>query len=98
MADNDVGDTREEDNPTQSDDISKEFGSAANPEGQRRSHQIAREYHYEKKLICHTGEILTFSAREVCWHMTRGIVLEKVRMGKHYLLPQRSLLVRMWTE
>ena len=41
----DVGDTQAEDNPTPLMDNPKEFGSAANPEGHRRSHRIAREYH-----------------------------------------------------
>ncbi len=38
MASGDVGDTPEEDDPTPSKDNPKQFGSAANPKGQRMSH------------------------------------------------------------
>ncbi len=45
VVDNDIGDTLERVNRTQSEDNPKEFGSDANPESQRRSRWIAQEYH-----------------------------------------------------
>ncbi len=38
MADDNVGNTQEGVNPTQSEVNPKDFGSFANPDGQRRSH------------------------------------------------------------
>ncbi len=62
MAADGVGDTQEEvnptqseDNPTQLEDIPEELGSAANLEGQRRSHRIVQEYHKGQIHLSYRG-------------------------------------------
>ena len=66
VADNDVGNTQEGVNPTQLEDNHEDFGSAANPDGQRRSHRITRQYHNDQIHSLYCRNPSTCSAQEVC--------------------------------
>ena len=98
VADDDFGNTHEGVNPTQPEDNPEQLGLAVNPEGQRRYHRIAREYHDGQIHLSYGGNPYICFTREVCFSMTRDMGLERVRTGWHYLPPPRSSLVLMWTE
>ncbi len=62
-ATNDMSDTQEENNLTQLENNPKEYGSATNPEGQRRSHWIARDYHDGQIHFSYRGNPYLLSPR-----------------------------------